>query len=78
MITIYVIKSQQHKFRYVGITNNLARRLKDHNHGKNKSTNLYSPYILIHSEEYENYKKAREREKFLKSGQGRIFLDKLL
>ncbi len=78
MIIVYVIYSEKYKFRYVGITSNLVRRLKNHNGGKNKSTNFYKPFKLKYSEEHKNYKEAREREKFLKSGQGRMFLDKLL
>jgi len=77
MIFVYVIKSQKIKFRYVGITDNLARRLLEHNFGKNNSTSFYKPFDLIYTEKYKNYKEARNREKFLKSGQGRKFLDTL-
>lgn len=77
MIFVYVIKSQKNKFRYVGITNNLERRLLDHNSGKNNSTSFYKPFDLIYKETHKDYKKARDRERFLKSGQGRKFLDTL-
>ena len=61
----------------MGITNDTKRRLTEHNNGKNKSTAFYKPFDLILKEEYKDYKKARTREKFLKSGQGRKFLDTL-
>jgi putative endonuclease len=77
MIYVYVIKSRNKKFRYVGITDSIERRIREHNSGKNKSTAPYLPFDLILKEEYDNYSKAREREKFLKSGQGRKFLDTL-
>lgn len=77
MIFVYVIKSKVHKFRYVGISSDIGRRLFEHNNGKNKSTKNYRPYDLILSEQYENYKVARAREKFLKSGQGRKVLDNI-
>ena len=77
MIYVYVIKSSIKKFRYVGITNDLDRRIKEHNSGKNKSTTLYLPFDLVLKEEYADYLEARKREKFLKSGQGRKFLDSL-
>jgi hypothetical protein len=32
---------------------------------------------VLHTEEYADYKSARKREKFLKSGQGRRWLDDL-
>lgn len=75
MIYIYVIESKIKKFRYVGITNDLIRRIHEHNCGKNKSTAPYHPFILRLKEEYADYSDARIREKFLKSGQGRKMLD---
>ena len=77
MIFIYVIKSKVKKFRYIGITNNINRRIFEHNNGKNKSTKAYTPFDLVLKEEYHNYPEARVREKFLKSGKGREFLDKI-
>ncbi|MFH0852303.1 MAG: GIY-YIG nuclease family protein [bacterium] len=77
MIYLYVIKSNEKNYRYIGITNELSRRLKQHNTGCNKSTKIYKPFTLIHSEEFQNYKEARKREVFLKSGIGRKFLDNL-
>lgn len=77
MVYVYVIKSEKKKFRYVGITDNIKRRLIEHNCGKNKSTSFYKPFVLVLSEKYQNYKEAREREKFLKSVQGRKFLNSI-
>ena len=77
MITLYVIKSLTKKFRYVGITNNLEKRLYQHNNGQNISTRNHKPFELLYTEKFNNYKQAREREKFLKSGVGRNFLDNL-
>lgn len=77
VIYLYVIKSSENKWRYVGITKNIEKRLDEHNSGKNISTKKYSPFYLIHQEEYDDYKEARSREKFLKSGQGRKFLDSI-
>jgi predicted GIY-YIG superfamily endonuclease len=34
-------------------------------------------FKLIHAEQFTDYKNAREREKYLKSGAGRAWLDKL-
>ena len=78
MITVYVIKSTNKPFTYVGITSNLSKRLLSHNNGYNRSTKPYSPFELIYAEEYRNYTEAREREKYLKSQAGKVFLDKFL
>ena len=77
MIYLYVIKSEKRGYRYVGITDNLERRMIQHNNGYNKNTRAYIPFKLIRTEEFANYKEARKREIFLKSGVGRKFLDDL-
>lgn len=77
MIHLYVILSTIKDFRYVGITNDLDRRITEHNTGKSKSTRNRGPFKLILSEIFDNYEEARKREIFLKSGVGRKFLDNL-
>ncbi len=77
MIIVYVLVSLKTKYRYVGITADLKERIKRHNSGRNKATKPYTPFKLMRSEEYPDYLEARKREKFLKSGAGRKFLDNL-
>jgi len=77
MYTVYVIKSINKKFTYVGFTDNLERRLMQHNAGFNRSTKPYLPFELIHTEEFVTSKDARLREIFLKSGKGREFIKNL-
>ena len=76
MIKVYVLKSKAGK-RYVGITNDLSRRLREHGLKKTKSGQLLKDFFTLHIEEFSDYQKARIREKFLKSGQGRKWLDTL-
>ena len=64
MYYVYAIKSISRNYIYVGMTNNLERRLNEHNNGKNKTTKPYSPFILLRAEEIENREEARKREKF--------------
>ena len=77
MIYVYVIRGVKN-FRYIGITANLADRLNRHNRGATKSTKPYLPFHVVYTEKFENYIDARAREKFLKSGVGRNFLDNLV
>jgi putative endonuclease len=77
MYTIYVIKSLTKIFTYVGFTNNLERRLTEHNLGYNNSTKSYRPFELVYTEAANTSSEARNREKFLKSGKGREFLKQL-
>lgn len=78
MYFVYAIKSVQFNFIYVGMTNDINRRVKQHNNKQNTSTKFYAPFILIHSEKFDTRIEARKREKFLKSGVGKEFLKSLL
>ncbi len=77
---VYVIQSAKDNKFYTGITNDIERRLKEHNSGKKStpSTSGRGPFKLVYFEQYETRKEARERERFLKSGSGREFRNKLL
>ncbi|MEK7452062.1 MAG: GIY-YIG nuclease family protein [Patescibacteria group bacterium] len=74
MYIVYVIQSQQKDYTYVGMTDNLERRLEQHNKGKGKSTRPYAPFKLLYQEELPDRIIAREREKYFKSGVGREFI----
>ena len=72
---IYVLKSKKDLKRYIGLTNNLERRLLLHNSGKVKATKNRHPFELIYFEKFEDRTRAAKREKFLKSGKGREYLN---
>jgi putative endonuclease len=78
MYTVYVLRSLKNTKRYVGYTSKSAeKRLYEHNHGSNSFTKINGPFILIHVELFSDKTEAIKREKFLKSGQGRKWLDEL-
>lgn len=77
IISLYVLRSEENGKRYVGITNNLARRLNEHRQRTSKGGQILGKFRVILTEPYPSYSQAREREKFLKSGQGRKWLDLL-
>ena len=56
---------------YVGLTNDLKRRLAQHSRGETKSTQNRRPLKLIYYEVYSDKKDAERREKYLKGGNGR-------
>ena len=74
MFCVYAISSINRNYIYVGMTNNIERRFKQHNKGENKSTKAYKPFILFYTETYQTRAEARAREKYLKSGIGKEFL----
>ena len=78
MYFVYVISSKVKNYIYVGLTNNVERRLDEHNNGYNKTTKPYKPFELILVEKYETRVEARSREKYLKSGFGKEYLKNLI
>jgi len=79
MYYTYIIQSKtDRKFVYKGITNNIERRLKQHNFGKVKKTKFYCPFNLIHVEITESRVDARKIEKFFKSGYGREIINQII
>jgi len=79
MYYVYAISSQIRKYIYVGLTDNIERRIFQHNSGKSRTTKSYRPFVLIYSQEFTTRTQAREKEKYLKSGIGKEYLkNKLL
>jgi putative endonuclease len=75
MITLYILKSTHNNKRYIGITNNIDRRIQDHKAKHSKGSQILGELTLIHTEAYKDYSSARIREKFLKSGKGREWMN---
>ncbi|OGM99100.1 MAG: hypothetical protein A2817_01225 [Candidatus Yanofskybacteria bacterium RIFCSPHIGHO2_01_FULL_39_8b] len=79
MFTVYVLKSLKNEKRYIGYTSKkLDIRLAEHNSGNSSWTRNNGPFQFVYQEEYQTKTEAIKREKFLKSGQGRKFLDQIL
>lgn len=66
MFYVYIIRSKKNDSLYIGSTNNLERRLSEHNSGKSNYTKKYMPYEMIYYEAYKAESDARKREKNLK------------
>ena len=71
---VYVLESLKDGDRYIGFTNNLKRRLIEHNKGLSFSTEFRRPFKLIYFEGCVNINDAKRREGYLKTTQGRRFL----
>jgi putative endonuclease len=74
---VYAISSQSRNYIYVGITADLMLRLNRHNAGYERTTKPYAPFDLIYCETCADRKKARQMEKYLKSGTGKEQLKKI-
>ncbi len=75
---IYILKSVKYEKTYVGLTNDLNRRLYEHNSGKSIYTNKFKPWEILYTEELQDLKCARIREKYYKSAAGRRRIKKIL
>ena len=78
MYYVYAISSLNRSYIYVGISNDPERRIQQHNKGYNKTTKPYKPFKTILIELFPNRIEARQREKYLKSGIGKGYLNSLL
>ena len=75
---VYVLQSLRNQSLYIGYTEDLEKRLKEHNRGLNFSTKPYKPWQLIHYEAYRNEADVKRREKYLKTSQGGRLLKRML
>jgi putative endonuclease len=77
MYYIYILKLNNNKL-YTGYSDNIKRRIKEHQSGKVITTSKYLPVKLIHYEAYLLKSDALRREKFLKTSDGKHFLKQQL
>lgn len=78
MYFVYIIRSLKNNKCYIGYTNNLERRIKEHNHNNTRSLINKGPFVLIYSEKYNNVTEAKKREKQIKSYKGGNAFKKLI
>jgi putative endonuclease len=72
MYYVYLLRSVDKRFLYVGSTDNLKRRFEEHNSGTQKATKAYVPLKLIYYEAYASKHDALLRENALKHHGGTI------
>lgn len=77
MYTVYILKNPQGKI-YIGQTSDLEKRIREHNISGVGYTSKHRPWILIHTEEFETRSKAMNREKYFKTGKGRLEIKEIM
>ena len=75
---VYLLESVKNKSWYIGCSNDLKKRIIEHNSGKSKYTKDLAPWKLLYYEAGISREKAFQREIYLKSGYGRRYLKKRL
>jgi len=71
---VYLLKSLKDGKFYTGYTEDLERRLNEHNNAKIKSTEHRRPFEIIYYEACRNQKDALHRERYLKTTYGKRYL----
>ena len=77
---VYIIRSKSKGIFYTGMTNNIERRLRQHNgrHSITLRTSRFSDFELVSCQNVDNISEARKLEKFLKLGYGREIRDEIV
>ncbi len=77
MYYVYLIESTQRTpHRYVGLTTNLKKRIKEHNSGNSAHTSKFGQWRLVTYIAFSDRAKANSFERYLKSGSGHAFANK--
>jgi putative endonuclease len=66
MYYVYVLKSLKDHSLYIGYTNDIDRRLLEHNSGQSVYTKSRCPWALVYYEAFSNLDDAKKREGSLK------------
>jgi len=78
MYYVYILNSKKDNSLYTGSTEDLKRRMVEHNNGKTPSTAPKRPWELLYYEAYQTKTLARKTELFYKTSQGRRQIKKKL
>jgi predicted GIY-YIG superfamily endonuclease len=74
MRVVYLLRSvPDPERRYIGSTDNVRRRLIEHNAGQSVHTSKFRPWRLVAAIAFQNDDRALEFERYLKSGSGAEF-----
>lgn len=75
---LYILRSEVKDKIYIGSTNDLKRRLEQHNRGHTKSTKRFAPWSIVYVEKFSEKKDARARELQLKNWKNRKRIESLI
>jgi putative endonuclease len=75
---VYILRSLKDGKWYTGCTSDLRKRFAEHNDGKSTYTKSHGPYELIYYEAGLDKKDAFARERYLKSGMGKRYINNRL
>ena len=74
---VYILESLDHKF-YIGSTDNLERRFKQHNSGHTHTTKRMGELKLVFSQKFDTLEEARKVEFKLKRLKRKDYIEKII
>jgi len=74
----YILYSNSLNKYYIGSTNNISRRLEEHNSRHTKSTRNGIPWHLVFVKTFGNHSEALKFEKMIKRQKSRKFIEELI
>ncbi len=79
---VYILKSETTSKYYIGHTDNMDRRLSQHNnpdyHGTRHTKRNKGPWSCVYTEEYNTRSEAMKREKEIKAKKSRKYIEFLI
>ncbi len=78
MNCVYILQSEKNATYYIGSTNDLERRLIEHNAGKTKSLYFLRPMKLMFRQQFDSLGHARTVEKRLKKMKNRHIIEAII
>ncbi|MGQ9621622.1 MAG: GIY-YIG nuclease family protein [Bacteroidales bacterium] len=78
MFVVYILYSKSLDRFYTGSTNNLDRRVAEHNRKKGKYTDRGIPWSVVYTEYYNSVEEAKNREAYIKSKKSKKFISRLI
>jgi len=75
---VYILYSDKTNKYYIGSTNNLERRLRDHNNSNTPSTTFGKPWNIKFFQEFTDLKIARKIEHQIKKYKSKIIIEKII
>jgi len=75
---LYILQSLKTQKYYIGHTNNLTRRFKEHNSGQTKSTRYGAPWKIVYTKDFDTKSGAYKMELALKRAKSRKVIENLI
>lgn len=75
---VYILHSQKISKYYIGYTNDLDRRLHEHNIGHEKFSRTGCPWTLVYSKKFDSKIEAHREEMRIKKRKSKNFIEELI